>query len=127
MGLFEDFQKSLGFVLDWLTENEIPFEIIDKSQIGKTPDVGIFHIEEEEEEKWFEYFGHIGWGYWGSQKIPSSEKTYYSQSENMKEEIADRMIDEFGARFLGYGEPVPPNVTDPYPVSWDEVDENNII
>ena len=121
MGIREDLEKSFNLLLEWMTEQEIPFEIVGEDD---EPDLGIFH---KEEEKWFEYFGHIGRGYWGSTKIPSSEKTYFSQSENMKSEIKDRMNDEFGKRFLGYGEPVEPDVTDPYPVGWDEVDEDNII
>ena len=87
--------------------------------------------EEDDDEEWFEYFAHLGFGYWNGERRESEERTFFSTSPNKKAEIRDIMENDYGRRdlYMGYGigGPVVVDVTDPYPVDKSEVDENEII
>ena len=132
MGWQEDFEKALQGLVDFLEEMDIPFEIIGEDDIDDEPEVGIFHKDEEEDdEEWFEYFAHLGFGYWDGERREAEERTFFSTSQNKKDEIRDIMENEYGRRdlYMGYGigGRVVVDVTDPYPVDKSEVDENEII
>ena len=87
--------------------------------------------EEDDDEEWFEYFAHLGFGYWDGERREAEERTFFSTSQNKKDEIRDIMENDYGRRdlYMGYGigGPVVVDVTDPYPVDKSEVDENEII
>ena len=130
MGWFEDFEKALSGLIDFLEDNDIPFEIIGEDDIEDEPEVGIFHSstteEEDEDEEWWEYYVSIDSGYFGNDERGYESQVYYSQSPNKKVETMERFVGTFGDRYVGKGNKIEPSVY-VSEVGRDEVDFDRVI
>ena len=134
MGWFEDFEKALSGLIDFLEDNDIPFEIIGEDDIEDEPEVGIFHssaTEEEDEEQWYEYYVSREDGYFGATFLSHQADVYYSTNPNAHQVAYDRFLDMYGSGWYGgpppYGHEVLPDVDGPTEVDKDDVDDERII
>ena len=126
MPIIEDLEKSLSGLIDFLSENDIPFEIIDEDDVGIFSDE-VAEEKEPEEDQWYEYFTTLGEGYSHGDKLEGVTQIYYSQSRDDADFAESRIVDDFGRRWVGLGSEIFGNANQPREVDWDEVDEDNIL
>jgi hypothetical protein len=126
MPIIDEFEKALQSVIEFLDENEINFDIVDENDIGVFWDE-VAEDEEPDEDQWYKYFTTLNSGYFGWEKRPEVTKVYYSQSRYDSDIAEERIVEDFGKRYVGFGDEVLGNANRPQEVDYDEVDEDNIL
>ena len=78
--------------------------------------------EKKEEEEWWAYYVTLGAGYFGLEERDGATKVYYSKFPNMENAAMSRMVEDYGARYMGgRGGEVYPSVEESYRVAESQV------